>query len=44
MPIELKLSMNTLKAIAFEIGTPYQLYDEKLILENLTKFLKRGLF
>ena len=40
MPIELKLSEDVAKMIASEIGTPYQLYDEKMILENLEKFLK----
>jgi len=40
MPVELKLSEDIIKKIAFDFGTPYQLYDEKMILENLEKFLK----
>jgi len=40
MPVELKLSEDIIKKIAFDFGTPYQLYDEKMILENLENFLK----
>ena len=40
MPVELKLSEDIIKKIAFDFGTPYQLYDEKMILQNLEKFLK----